>query len=159
MTVSSYPAESTTALSTGCGLGSLIAGMLAILQGSVEGFSVMSYYLILSSLYIPAFVALYFISKDSIYQTNPSHEFDIVLNDESESKFSILPSSDDNLFQKEKEKTFISDNMSTLFLLSVNAFLGYGLVPSLISLACGKFKHKTTVLLYATSLAAIVGKY
>jgi hypothetical protein len=69
--VSHYPAVNTSALATGMGLGSMVSGLLAILQGTVLnsiGFSISYYYLVLSLLYVPALVVLF---------TLPDHDTEV----------------------------------------------------------------------------------
>lgn len=55
--VSVFPSNETTALSTGMALGSMLAGVLGILQGTVlgdVGMSISSNYLAVAALYVPA---------------------------------------------------------------------------------------------------------
>jgi hypothetical protein len=53
--VSLYSAENTTAMAVGFSLGSMTAGLLAILQGTVwTTLSVRTYFLILTTLFLPA---------------------------------------------------------------------------------------------------------
>lgn len=51
---------------------------------------------------------------------------------------------------------FITGHYEFLIIQFINACLSYGIVPSLISSACGNFVHSTKVLLFATALYCIV---
>lgn len=66
--VSQFDAVNTSALAAGMGVGSMVSGLLAILQGTLadrSSFSVDSYYITLSLLYIPAVAALWLIDSPS----------------------------------------------------------------------------------------------
>ncbi len=52
--------------------------------------------------------------------------------------------------------SFVRHNFSILSVQAINSFLGYGIVPAIISYACGKFKQAQLVLLLATAIGAIV---
>jgi MFS family permease len=142
--VSTYDASNTTALSTGMGLGSMIAGLLGILQGLLlihYGFSTSIYYAVLSALYIPALYVVHRLRNKEVGvvdATSKSH----LLRGESCKEYS--------------DKTFVTENISILFLQCMNSFLGYGVVPAIVSYSCGKFNNASLVLLLATGITAIV---
>eukprot|EP01034_Spumella_vulgaris_P031989 gene31989-39518_t len=60
--VSHYSVLNTSALATGMGIGSMISGILAILQGTVwehAGFTTSQYFVVLSMLYVPALLVIW----------------------------------------------------------------------------------------------------
>lgn len=141
--VSRYHGSDTTALGTGMGVGSMVAGILALLQGFVLeqiGFSVTAYYITLSCLYIPA---LYVFNQLSRSYRGNLEETDYLSKQESQEV-------------EYDEVLFLKQNYPILLLFAVNSSLGYGFVPALISYACGKFENAELVLLLATGLAAVI---
>lgn len=156
--VSKFEASNTTALATGMGLGSMTAGLLGILQGLVliqYGFSTSIYYAVLTALYIPAFVAFSMLhanrnqsdSKSFLAENDSMEQHLVDDSHQSSNKWSNNQYSD---------KDFVYTNLSVLSLQMINSFLGYGIVPAIISYACGKFNNASLVLLLATGIAAIV---
>ncbi|KAJ1422527.1 hypothetical protein B484DRAFT_399042 [Ochromonadaceae sp. CCMP2298] len=127
-------ASNTTALATGMGLGSMTAGILALLQGTVlidYGFSVTYYYLVLALLFIPAIAAFSALSRqEEVEKSEGAEPYD--------------------------EMRFIRQNWAILVLQVVNASLGYGIVPAMISYACSKFDDRSMVLLLSTGIAAVL---
>lgn len=187
--VSQSKAYNTTALATGMGIGSMVAGILALLQGALliyYGFSVTIYYVVLALTYIPAHLALFKLQSDSkeparddlmrkdyqldhAYSINDGGEAGAVSFEES--KRSISPMHDKTLDIDRRSSgeivnesssnsnavtAFLTQCYPVLLLLLVNASLGYGLVPAMISFACGKFNNAPLVLLLATGIAAVV---
>jgi hypothetical protein len=53
-------------------------------------------------------------------------------------------------------RLFILHNKFILSLQFLNSLLGYGFVPAIISFACGKFPNANTILLFATTIGAII---
>jgi hypothetical protein len=169
--VSSSDASNTTALATGMGLGSMTAGVLALLQGIVlidYGFSVTYYYLVLSLLFIPAILAFSTLSRtedhiesDTAETENPlSSTGDLgSLGDSAAVDMAVNSPSVEKSVESEPyaydERHFLTQNWAILCLQVVNASLGYGIVPAFISYACSKFNDRSTVLLLSTG----IGKY
>lgn len=173
--VSTYAASNTTALATGFGLGSMIAGLLGILQGLVlinHGFSVTDYYLVLASLYVPAFVVFVYINYDQPTKggngdSNNANSGGVDIEQVS-MKANLTSSMDQE--HKDAHGTYLSEILDTpydewsflcanapvLSLQMLNSSLGYGVVPAIISFACGKFRKASLVLLLATGIAATI---
>lgn len=149
MFVSTCLPSSTTALSLGMGLGSMVAGVLAILQGLLlasRGYSVGYYFGTLALLYLPALHATYRQSD------SPA----------SEAAYSAVDPEGllvNHKLEEFQTSSFISEHRSILLLQMVSCSLGYGVVPALVSFACGRFDHPDTVLLLATGLAAIINPW
>jgi hypothetical protein len=203
--VSLTHAPNTTGLATGMGLGSMTAGILALIQGLLlanSGFSVTIYYIVLSLLYVPALFALYklwdFTSANSGRRSStnieatqfPDIEQEYVNNDENsqvicwnektetqtENPLStqILTKmlvgtaagtsstdgeaiNDRSAHETEyNEWEFVGKHVYILSLMFVNASLGYGVVPAVISTACSRFAHRNAVLLLATGITAVI---
>lgn len=55
-----------------------------------------------------------------------------------------------------RDTDFLHEHYSILLLQMMNSSLGYGIVPAIISYACGKFDHSSRVLLFATGLSAFI---
>eukprot|EP01033_Poteriospumella_lacustris_P013003 gene13003-9300_t len=55
-----------------------------------------------------------------------------------------------------RDTDFLHEHYSILLLQMMNSSLGYGIVPAIISFACGKFDHSSRVLLFATGLSAFI---
>jgi hypothetical protein len=143
--VSTYDASNTTSLALGMGLGSMVAGVLAIAQGLAlvqVGYSASLYFASLALLYIPA---IYSLKKCTI-------EGEVVIDDR-ESLVKVEPSTPFH------SQDFLRANISTFFLQVLTCSLGYGVVPALISYACGRFSDRQTVLLLATGIAAVVNPW
>ncbi len=173
--VSTFSAQSTTALGTGMGFGSMIAGILGILQGVWlidYGFNTTIYYIVLSVLYVPAMYSFYQLNHHYALSPNTSkHEISSFLGVVEENPVSspILTNQDHqqpraspeithyrNSKERSKSSHFIWQYAHILSLQAFNSSLGYGIVPALISYACGKFPNANTILLFATGTAAIV---
>lgn len=143
--VSLYEATNTTALATGMGVGSMLAGILAIVQGFAllqYGFSVSIYFLVLALLYLPAMASLYSLSKR--YGSEFLQDSEQILKPDVEA-LTIY-----------SEAQFLQDNMFVLVLQFLISSLGFGVVPAIISYACGKFNNPSVVLLLATGIASVV---
>lgn len=167
--VSVWPAENTTALATGIGCGSTFAGILAILQSTLvlqDGFSVGVYYFVLTSLYIPAVISIYFLDKRSPPSTEYSKVENILVCSNSNGDIQVDPFDDvsnqdqvfesDGTFERVDVKNFWRRYNSVLLLQALNSSMGYGLIPSIISFVSGKFEFASMVLLLATTLSAVV---
>lgn len=160
--VSVWPASNTTALSTGMGCGSMVAGVLALLQGTIlvqKGFSVRIYYLVLASLYCPAVVAVYSLQRQGPPQSVPSYVSissadNLFLLDSSKKEEGLFAAQE--TIHNDEEMDFLQDNYHVLTLQLINSMMGYGLIPSIISFVCGKFEDSSQTLLLATTIAAIV---
>jgi hypothetical protein len=164
--VSKFEASNTTALATGMGLGSMTAGLLGILQGLVlinYGFSTSVYYAVLACLYIPSLIAFWKLSVTCDSETESLS----VTDDETGAAFGAQQQHYKDSFQQHEDnlsslrtpysdKDFLHNNVSILSLQLINSFLGYGIVPAIISYACGKFNNAQLVLLLATAIAAII---
>lgn len=161
MFVSPFQSSCTTLLSTGMAIGSMIAGVLGLLQGMILwkfGFSVSCFYGFLSSLYLVAIVCYYelnkhsqnFIqssqSKEEMDEDDPSLEgFSLVVNDiEADGSEYDDPYAQDNI---------LSEYRFYLALHFLNAFFGYGIVPSIISITCNRFSQREQILLISTTIA------
>lgn len=191
--VSHWTAANTTWLATGMGLGSMCSGLLSLLQGLLQsvnsGFSVEVYYLTLTSLFVPAFIALQLLRKP-VVETKRFDKHNLILNseedddvnaDESEvdDDCTILLSStvdsvptmaddpmmnvhQENLNHEDETKyvftdlQFIRNYYPFLLFQLINASMGFGLVPSIISYVCGKFQQGSLILLLATSVSAVI---
>jgi hypothetical protein len=199
--VSHWTAANTTWLATGMGLGSMCAGLLSLLQGLLQsqgmsGFSVQTYYLILTSLFVPAFAALQFLNKPpekkrivNVNGDDGEHHFgdelgsdndDEVLGNEDDDCTILLSSTVDSvpiaashdsyenngkvLVDRDDlegkyiftDRQFIQRYYPYLLFQMINASMGFGLIPSIISYVCGKFVHGSLYLLLATSISAVV---
>jgi hypothetical protein len=167
--VSLSAAHNTTALATGMGLGSMTAGVVALLQGFVlkdHGFSVTIFYLTLALLYFPAVLSFASLNRYNKYQ-NVNQE-DLERSSSSiNSAASAVRSLDSVLLVAASEKdsddgieytqsSFLRKHAPLLALQMINASLGYGFVPALVSFACGKFEHRFLVLQLATGIAAVI---
>ena len=173
MYVSTYLPRNTTDLGTGMGVGSMISGILGILQGVWlinYGFSTTIYYITLSLLYLPAMLSFYRLktskSNDmteskkiresaSLIANLESNPFSSFQESSSSSVSDIQFVSKENLL-KEKYQSFFTSYFPILLLQLTNSALGYGFVPALISYACGKFPNANTILLFSTGLSAII---
>jgi hypothetical protein len=155
MFISKFAARATSLLSTGFSLGSMIAGILAILQSLVlkqYGFSLFFYFLILSLLNLPAMIASSRLWKDqeeSIISNTGYQEIKNIKESGVEDSAEALSSS-----PLTSEQSFMKNHIYVLLFQFVGASLGYGMVPSIISFACSKFEHRETVLLFATSITS-----
>jgi MFS family permease len=151
--VSKFEASDTTALATGMGLGSMIAGLLGILQGLVlinYGFSTNVYYAVLASLYVPSLISF------SKLGTSPHSNALLSGNDDETGQLVKDGFHRELQANQYNDKDFLRNNLSILSLQMINSFLGYGIVPAIISYACGKFNNAQLVLLLATAIAAII---
>jgi hypothetical protein len=175
MFASSFHASHTSFLGTGMGLGSMISGLLGILQGTWlidYGFSTTSYYITLSLLYIPAGISFYYLQKkrelmrscDDAKDKKPlllhSQPFSVVASVNTiegsflpthcprERQFSINPA--------RNRQRFFSSFYHILLLQCCNSVFGYGISPAFVSYACSKFPDSNTILLFATGLGAII---
>ncbi|RYH26715.1 hypothetical protein EON65_14145 [archaeon] len=162
MFVSSYDASCTTGLAVGMGIGSMISGVLAIIQGfflADIGYSPSLYFATLALLYVPSLYVVVIHTKidnaDSSQSTSRSAGSYEVLTDQ------------DTLVKEEQVIPIVGFNFSS-FLQSYKSLLcihllscsmGYGLVPALISYACGRFAGRDWVLLLATGLYAVINPW
>jgi len=174
--VSKSEAQNTTALATGMGLGSMTAGILALFQGLLlnqYGFNVTIFYIVLAMLYVPALLAfskLNSVNRQEFQQgddaVNPiSTEVMVDLSgtdvvDLESTNFENMPINT-NPYEKKldnefAESPFLRQYAGILALQMVNAGLGYGFVPALISSACGKFNNASLVLLLSTGISAVI---
>ncbi len=155
--VSTYIASNTTALGTGIGIGSMIAGLLGILQGLVlinYGFTVSYYYLILALLYIPALYSFHHLHTAT---TKPAKADEETL--ESTGMEIMLTSTTTETSSSSAPFhtfTFLYEYRHILSLQLMNASLGYGMIPAIISYACGKFTDANIILLLATGISAMI---
>lgn len=169
--VSKWPAEHTTWLATGMGLGSMTTGLLALTQGLVPNdtaFTVELYYILLALFYLPAIASLLVLEKlDSSHvnsdNNNINSNTDIVDVDYQKpltSGIQIQLESDPILPGKQgglrSDFAFVKEHIDLLCLQLIISSLGYGLIPSIISTFCGKFANKSTALLFSTSIGAVV---
>lgn len=171
--VSVFPSNETTALSTGMALGSMLAGALALLQGTVLGslgMSVGSSYIAVASLYVPA---LFLVWTDHPLIESASTALKQRITDEQgdKGKSTLLASpqtsegggedwdpevsqrSEDSSPPAEMEKR---DYNSLLVLHLFNCAMGYGVVPSMISPVCSRVSSSSLVLLLATGLFSLL---
>ena len=132
--VSKYGSSATSYLAMGMGLGSMISGLLSLITSNVyEGFTVRYYFFLLSLLFLPAFVALFFLARDG----PPPERTELLREDEFDSKVVLLKNdgglvavndindgSNDNA-ENYDEKTFLSDATKILLLSAVNATMGW----------------------------------
>lgn len=173
MFVSSYPARATSMMSTGFGLGSMTAGIIALLQGLLlkhYGVTLMTYFIILSLVYLPAMFSLYWLCykhhsnadgstgilrSPALARTqyteieNPKEKLIVNVHSDAPGEVELHHS-----IKSETESEFLRDHRLVLLLQFSCSSLGYGMIPSIISFACSKFEHKDTVLLFATSIAS-----
>jgi len=181
--VSRYEAANTTALAVGMASGSMSAGLLALLQGTVlesSGFSVSIYYAVLTATFPLAVFALHYGIPDMLHNISitdsyshhtESKEYDDVTtksllpppqcskycNEDNNSTPSATISKSFHISkQLQDELLFARMHRTLLSLQFFNAFLAYGIVPSLISFACGRFAHRNKVLLYATGFYCVM---
>jgi hypothetical protein len=169
--VSKAAAQNTTALATGMGLGSMTAGILALFQGLLlvdYGFSVTAYYLVLALLYIPALLSFRRLLKYNKYQ-NVDIE-DSAHHGSNGSESSVQPPLhsplDHTLLDAAKgghdddaeysEEVFLEENRAILALQMLNASLGFGFIPALVSFACGRFENAFLILQLATGITAVI---
>ena len=157
MFVSNFAPKTTTILSTGMGLGSMIAGLLALLQGLLlhrYGFSITIYYLLLSSLYIPAILCF---RKLCVIKSNQEPEYvKTSTNDPYDIEDDNISSSNKLITLPYNQTKFIKEYYPILLIQFITSIFGYGIIPSIISYACSKFNNQNLVLLLATSLASVV---
>ncbi len=161
MFVSNFDAVNTSALATGMGIGSMVAGLLAILQGTVlqhSGFGVSYFYLVLALLYLPAIAALHFIEEKE-YQRSVDNSYE----DKFASGSCLVDGTGESGSPRAttglmgySERDFLRDHSHVLLVQMTSSMLGYGLVPAMASLACSKFNNRTLVLLLATGLTAVI---
>jgi hypothetical protein len=166
--VSSWPAKCTTYLATGMGVGPMIAGILALIQGFYsETFTVSLFYILLTSLYIPAFYgiqrvghratpaddAVQYKSIQKIDDIDESLHTSIVIDNDTV-EFTSTPTSTG--IHSDRTWSLLRQHYRIFLLQMVNSSMGYGLVPSLISFACGKFTNRKIILLLATSIASTI---
>lgn len=169
--VSKSDAPNTTALATGMGLGSMTAGILALFQGLLlrqYGFNVTIFYIVLALLYVPAMIALAKLNSIQHQEfhgdeaQNPiSSEMMLDISvDLATSDFESMPittlSKSGKVDKEFAESHFLQQHAGILALQMVNAFLGYGFVPAMVSFACGKFNNASLVLLLATGITAVL---
>lgn len=170
--VSTYIASNTTALGTGMGIGSMIAGLLGILQGLVlidYGFTTTYYYLILALLYIPAYYSFHHLftsmtldSPDKALE-HITHPIEPMDDTDMEVMLTSTGSSSSSSTYHHKPRETVFENYhfviqfrSLLFMQLLIASLGYGMVPAIISYACGKFSSANFILLLATGISAMI---
>jgi MFS family permease len=183
--VSHWAAANTTWLATGMGLGSMCAGLLSLLQGLLrsqgsDGFSVQVYYLVLALLFVPAFTALQFLrTAPGRHQlVNASYVIENKPGDNDDEDYTILLSStadsipfvdsgqgsvintcsheDGSRPVGQTDEQFVQKYYAYLIFQVINASMGFGLIPSIISYVCGKFENGSLLLLLATSISAVV---
>eukprot|EP01039_Chlorochromonas_danica_P006424 gene6424-7083_t len=150
MFVSTFQPSSTTALSLGMGLGSMLSGILAILQSLVlvnYGFSVSFFFLTLASLYLPA---IYVMNKPRHSSVQHSGGTYIPVDVENLLPETILPFHEGN---------FLKEYFAILVIQVISSSLGYGFVPAMLSYSCSKFENKGLVLVLAGGLAAITNPW
>ena len=195
--VSLSSAVDTTALAVGMALGSMTAGILAIIQGTVlPQLTVSLYYIVLSCVYFPCLWIVYTTPATSTYDDSHSREDGdgIILHREQQSK-KLLSEEDQKSSSSNGDKNpmmnayidwktddieiqsvvredssdtlhshtvaftdeeFIRGHIEFLCIQLINSFLSYGVVPSLISYACGKYTNGNTVLLFSTACYCII---
>eukprot|EP01031_Cornospumella_fuschlensis_P041126 gene41126-50174_t len=161
MFVSSYEASCTTGLAVGMGIGSMISGVLAIIQGFLlvdVGYSPSLYFVSLAFLYIPAIYVIVTYMKPGSSNSYSAPR--------SAGSYEVL--TDQDTFVKEEQvnavvdfnlSSFLHSYKSLLCMHLLSCSLGYGLVPALISYACGRFAGRDWVLLLATGLYAIINPW
>lgn len=170
--VSKSDAQNTTALATGMGLGSMAAGVLALFQGLLlnqYGFNVTIFYIVLAMLYVPAllgFSKLNSVNRQEFQQdgdTVSPMSSDVMVDmngvDLESTSFENMPITTSQAKKSDHEfaeSPFLRQYAGILALQVVNAGLGYGFVPALISSACGKFNNATLVLLLSTGISAVL---
>ena len=162
--------------------GSMAAGILSIVQGTVSmDLSVSAYYAILVSFFPMAIFSLVFLVKNPTDNNNHNKDFandfevearkEISVGERNSKYVNVINSNNKNnndnpskallerkffqskvdvVAQLKEEFVFVNENLSLLTLQLLNATLAYGIVPSLLSFACGKFAHRNKVLLFAT---------
>ena len=159
--------ENTTHLSTGMGMGSSISGCLALLQGLVLsrlGFNVSLYYLVLSSLYVPAFLSLLSLERSKAVTNSLDHKSFL-----DSGEYMKVPIDNADISSHRIDSKSVMDLSQQVLLVGparqnlilvlqfLNASLGYGLIPAVVSFSCSKFSnHSINVLLLATSISAIL---
>lgn len=158
MFVSKFPPRQTTMLSTGMGIGSMTAGLLALLQHYVllsKGFTLSGYLFLLSLAYVPAIISFHILSKEFDAEissiatiVHSKTEYAAINEDPMENPSSSLVEHDEDEFLKRYQ--------SILALQFLSSAIGNGLVPSLISSICQKFNDRNTILLMATSITCSV---
>mmetsp|Transcript_21016 Transcript_21016/g.30341 ORF Transcript_21016/g.30341 Transcript_21016/m.30341 type:complete len:423 (+) Transcript_21016:99-1367(+) len=171
MYVAKYSSTETTALSTGMALGSMTAGILGISQGLFlcsVGMSITHVYITVALLYLPAIFSLNLMhaptdngleSPDSpllsdhvgLSHASPTHGDDKLIMDSACTvvRRGIIASVDS---QSQRSESIWGHHSTLLYVQAGNSFLGYGVVPSLISPVCSRFSSPYTVLLLATGL-------
>jgi hypothetical protein len=170
--VSKSPAQNTTALATGMGLGSMTAGILALLQGLLlvdYGFSVTAYYLVLALLYIPALLAFMHLLERNKYQNEDAsntadrgsfgRESSLQLSQKAVPDNILLVDSESGGSTENteySEAAFLEENRAILALQMLNASLGFGFIPALVSFACGRFENAFLILQLATGITAVI---
>lgn len=176
--VSSYRPLCTTSMATGMALGSMTTGFLAIIQANTSGFSVGLYFALLSATFILGglgLCCLLFLPPMDLPSNCSTPEYvknSMLLADDHDIKDQDINVQEEGIWRSPQHSLQANsllglDESSTikvdyslyrgiLILLLINAFLGYGVIPSLISSICSRFQAKELVLLYATSLASIM---
>ena len=179
--VSVFTSNETTALSTGMAIGSMLAGFMGILQGTVlgnVGMGIDANFFLAAALYVPAMCLIWSRAAiilpmsggdDDVLESDMSSHAALLGHDNVDSE-DMINESDDNreninevMFKKvEKcDKEDIDEAIhnrfkSLLTLQLLNCSLGYGVIPSLISPICSRFSSSSTVLLLATGLYCIL---
>jgi len=161
--------ENTTYLSTGMGMGSSISGCLALLQGLLltqVGFNVSLYYLVLSLLYVPAFLSLISLERSKANSSSSLDHKSFL--DSSEYMKVPIENADVSRHRRDSKLELEIDTIEQvplvgparqnliLLLQFLNASLGYGLIPAVVSFSCSKFMNQSIVLLLATSISAML---
>ena len=159
--VSTFIPENTTFLSTGMGMGSCISGSLALMQGLLLnrlGFNISLYYVVLAMLYIPALMSLASLERSKVAMSSIDHKSFL------DSGYLRIENADLSNHQSDSRMEEVSTAQQMdpvkqnwiLFLQFLNASLGYGLIPAMVSFSCSRFRMQSTVLLLATSISAIL---
>jgi hypothetical protein len=178
--VSVFPSNETTAVSTGMALGSMLAGLLGMLQGSVlgaAGMSIAANYLAVAALYLPALYLVW--SRAPLILHHPAHpeedetEFPALLQshereqsqqeEEEQSQQEEEQQKQEHYHQQQQQQQVVlggdlvhSRYKSLLALQLANCAMGYGVVPSLVSPVCSRFASPSSVLLLATGLYCLL---
>lgn len=150
--VSGYASNETTALSTGMAVGSMLAGVLGILQGAFleqVGMTITASYVVVASFFLPGLILLW--SKASLVMPDTwGEDSHPLLLEEGATKSESCPE------DVPSDVDVHSLHKSLLLLQVCNCAFGYGIVPSLISPVCSRFSSSSTVLLLATGTSCIL---
>lgn len=170
MFVSNYPSSCTTMLSTGMGIGSMLAGIFSLLRGLLLAnydLGIENYFLLLSSLFLLSMIAFRVLSAELQLHTPSAlrRYMEVNMNIQNSNRNSNDESSNGEVLedtgslltkQEYNENDFLQSHFHILILLFIIALFGYGVVPSLISYACSKFYRPDRILFLATSISSIL---